>query len=294
MKHPHRITLLGTGLMGTPMARNLLSAGYELTVWNRNADRAAPLLREGAQTAPGPAQAIAGTEVVISMLSDGFATQTLLQDPKLIAALRPGMTWIDMSSAKPEHARAQAATLAGLGVAHLDAPVSGGTSGAAAASLAIMAGGAGPVFEAMRPVLETLGRPTHVGPSGAGQLCKLANQAIVAVTIAAVAEATLLAEQGGADPAALRAALSGGFADSVILQQHGERMSTGNFAPGGPSKLQLKDLDNTLVEAEALGLKLPATRAVRDRFAYFVDEMDGGDLDHAGLYLELKRQNAKT
>ncbi|MGJ8557674.1 MAG: NAD(P)-dependent oxidoreductase [Sulfitobacter geojensis] len=146
----------------------------------------------------------------------------------------------------------------------------------------------------MSDVLRAMGRPVHVGPSGAGQLCKLANQTIVAVTIAAVAEATLLAEKGGADPAALRAALKGGFADSVILQQHGERMSEGNFVPGGPSKFQVKDLDNTLGEAESLGLQLPAAQAVRDRFAYFIDEMGGGDLDHAGLYLELKKRNNLT
>jgi 2-hydroxy-3-oxopropionate reductase len=125
-------------------------------------------------------------------------------------------------------------------------------------------------------------------------LCKLANQTIVAVTISAVAEATLLAEKGGADPAALRAALKGGFADSVILQQHGQRMSEGNFAPGGLTKFQVKDLDNTLAEAASLGLELPSTQAVRDRFAYFSTEMGGADLDHSGLYLELKQRNSLT
>jgi 3-hydroxyisobutyrate dehydrogenase-like beta-hydroxyacid dehydrogenase len=134
----------------------------------------------------------------------------------------------------------------------------------------------------------------HVGPAGSGMLCKLANQTIVAVTIAAVAEATLLAEKGGADPAALRMALKGGFADSVILQQHGERMSTGNFVPGGLSKFQVKDLDNTLAEAASVGLSLPATKEARDRFAYFCEEMNGADLDHSGLYLELKKRNNLT
>ena len=118
-----------------------------------------------------------------------------------------------------------------------------------------------------------------------------ANQTIVAVTISAVAEATLLAQQGGADPTALRAALKGGFADSIILQQHGERMSDGNFAPGGLSKFQLKDLDNTLEEARSLGVELPSTRSVRDRFEYLIDEMDGAELDHSALYLELKKRN---
>jgi 2-hydroxy-3-oxopropionate reductase len=291
MKTAPKITLIGTGLMGTPMSRNLMSAGFDLTVWNRSAHRAAPLVEAGAKTAATAAEAITGADVLITMLSDGYATEALLADTGFHAALTKGMIWIDMSSAKPEHARAQSAQLAEIGVAHLDAPVSGGTKGAEAASLAIMVGGEASVFDAALPVLDAMGRAVHVGPSGAGQLCKLANQTIVAVTISAVAEATLLAEKGGADPAALRAALKGGFADSVILQQHGARMSEGNFEPGGLSKFQLKDLDNTLAEAKSLGLALPSTQAVRDRFAHFVENMDGADLDHSGLYLELKQRN---
>ncbi len=291
MPQTRKITLIGTGLMGAPMSRNLMASGHNLTVWNRSPERAAPLVTQGAKTAPTVAQAVAGAEVIITMMSDGFATQALLDDESFINALNSGMIWIDMSSAKPEHARAQSAHLAALGVAHLDAPVSGGTKGAEAGSLAIMAGGDPEIFNQVTDIFSAMGRPVHVGPSGAGQLCKLANQTIVAVTIAAVAEATLLAQKGGADPAALRAALKGGFADSVILQQHGERMSERDFAPGGLSKCQLKDLDNTLAEADALGLSLPSTQAVRDRFATFVNEMGGADLDHSGLYLELEKRN---
>ena len=154
-----------------------------------------------------------------------------------------------------------------------------------------MVGGDSANVDRARPVLEAMGRPVHVGPTGAGQLSKLCNQAIVAVTIGAVAEAMLLAEQGGADPAALREALKGGFADSTILQQHGERMTTGNFVPGGLSKFQLKDLDNVLVESAGLGLGLPMVEGVRDRFAHFVEHMDGADKDHSGLYLELRARN---
>jgi 2-hydroxy-3-oxopropionate reductase len=291
MPDARKITLIGTGLMGLPMARNLMSAGHDLTVWNRTRDRAAPLADEGAIIAGSPAEAVSGADIIITMLSDGFATKTLLQDADLRAALKPGMLWLDMSSAKPEHARAQSADLASLGVAHLDAPVSGGTKGAEAATLAIMVGGDPDTFARAKPVFEAMGRPVHVGPSGTGQLSKLANQTIVAVTIGAVAEAMLLVEQGGADPAAVRAALKGGFADSVILQQHGERMTTGNFVPGGLSKFQLKDLDNTLAEAASLGLSLPSTQTVRDRFEHFIDAMDGADQDHSGLYLELKARN---
>ncbi len=294
MTTPRKITLIGTGLMGAPMARNLLAAGHDLTVWNRSAHRAAPLVDAGAQMADTAAQAIAGAEFVITMLSDGYATGAVLDDDAVQGALTAGQLWIDMSSAKPEHARTQAETLGRFGVAHLDAPVSGGTKGAEAGSLAIMVGGPKDAFATAVPVLEAMGRPVHVGPAGAGMLCKLANQTIVAVTIAAVAEATLLVQKGGADPAALRAALKGGFADSTILQQHGARMSDGNFDPGGPSKLQLKDLDNALAEAGALDLDLPATQDVRERYAYFCAKMDGAELDHAGLYLELKKRNGLT
>ncbi|MEP2783892.1 MAG: NAD(P)-dependent oxidoreductase [Pseudoruegeria sp.] len=289
-----KITLIGTGLMGAPMARNLMANGHDVTVWNRSPERAAPLVAEGAKTASTADQAIASAEVIITMLSDGYAIEELLQNSPFKNALTKGMIWIDMSSARPEHARSQSAELKSLGVLHLDAPVSGGTKGAEAGSLAIMVGGSPEIFEQVKPVLNAMGRPVHVGPSGTGQLCKLANQTIVAVTISAVAEATLLAEKGGADPAALRAALKGGFADSIILQQHGERMSDRNFIPGGPSKFQVKDLDNTLEEAANVGLTLPATQEVRNRFAYFCDSLDGADLDHAGLYLELKARNGLT
>ena len=140
-------------------------------------------------------------------------------------------------------------------------------------------------------VLEVLGRPVYVGSSGCGQLSKLANQGIVAVTIGAVAEAMLLLERGGADTAAVRTALRGGFADSTILQQHGERMTTGNFIPGGPSKFQLKDLDNVMHEAKKLNLSLPIIKHIQNRFAYLVETMEGGDKDHSALYLELLSHN---
>ncbi|KIC47273.1 2-hydroxy-3-oxopropionate reductase [Ruegeria sp. ANG-S4] len=288
------VALLGTGLMGAPMARNLMKAGFPLTVWNRSPEKARPLTEDGATLADTAALAVANAEVIVTMLSDGHATGALLADPSFREHLKPGMIWIDMSSAKPEHAREQSEQLASIGVLHLDAPVSGGTKGAEAATLAIMVGGDLDVLERVRPVLSAMGRPVHVGPSGAGQLCKLANQSIVAVTISAVAEATLLAQQGGADPAALRAALKGGFADSVILQQHGERMSEGNFVPGGLSKFQLKDLDNTLEAARGLGIELPSTQSVRDRFEYLINEMGGAELDHSALYQELRKRNGMS
>jgi 2-hydroxy-3-oxopropionate reductase len=287
-----RIAFFGIGLMGLPMAKHLLAAGHTLHVWNRTPEKAAPLADLGAVIAATPQAAVAEAEVVITMLSDGAAAQAVMQAKGLQAALAQNCVWIDMSSGKPEEARAQSALLATLGVAHLDAPVSGGTKGADAGSLAIMAGGPDTAFATVLPVLSAMGRAVHVGPSGSGQLSKLANQAIVAVTIGAVAEAMLMLEEGGANPAAVRDALRGGFADSTILQQHGTRMTTGDFAPGGLSKLQLKDLNNVLAEAGHLDLTLPVTQHIRDRFDHFVHKMDGAELDHAGLYLELKARNS--
>lgn len=291
MKRDTRIAFLGTGLMGAPMAGNLLTDGFAVNVWNRTSAKTEGLVARGAQAFANPAGAAAGSDLIISMLSDGPATAALQADPALRAALRPGMIWIEMASVKPEEAQAQAGDLAGLGVDHLDAPVSGGTKGAAAASLAIMVGGAPAVFERAEAVLCAMGRPVHVGPSGTGELAKLANQAIVGNAIAAVAEAMLLVSMGGADPAAVRQALKGGFADSTILQQHGARMSSGDFAPGGLSRLQLKDLDNVLDQASQFGLELPATQQTRDRFLHLCTAMQDGDLDHSGLYLELLARN---
>lgn len=282
-----KITLLGTGLMGAPMTRNLLKAGFEVTVWNRSIAKAEALVAGGAVLAHSVPEAARGSDLVISMLSDGLAVNSYVMDAAVTDAMKPGATWVDMSSAKPEEARAQSAHLAGLGFSHLDAPVSGGTKGAEAATLAIMVGGDAETFATAKPVLSTMGRPILVGPSGSGQLSKLANQAIVAVTIGVVAEAMLLLRQGGADPAAVRNALKGGFADSVILQQHGERMTTGNFEPGGLSKFQLKDLDNLLYEAREIGVALPLAQDVRDRFDRFCADLGGADKDHSGLFLEL-------
>ncbi|MCT8161594.1 NAD(P)-dependent oxidoreductase [Pseudoruegeria sp. SHC-113] len=285
------IALLGTGLMGAPMAANLCRAGYPLRVWNRTRTKAEPLAAQGAQVCDSAAEAVAGVDIVISMMADGPTTAAVQAEPDLRAGLKAGALWIEMASVKPEEARAQAADLAKLGLRHLDAPVSGGTKGAEGAKLAIMVGGEAEVFAEAEPVLSAMGRPVHVGPSGSGELSKLANQSIVAITIAAVAEAMLLLEKGGANPAAVRDALKGGFADSTILQQHGQRMTEGNFVPGGLTKFQVKDLDNVLAEAAGLGLTLPTTHDVNERFRHLCDAMDGGDMDHSALYLELKQRN---
>ncbi len=284
---PLKIAFLGIGLMGFPMARNLLQDGFYVTAWNRSPDKAKALEPFGGKACLEAGEAVRDADVVITMLSDGPAVADMLFAQGLAAAMRRGAVFIDMSSIKPDEARAHALQLAPLDIAALDAPVSGGTKGADLATLAIMAGGDAAAFAKVEPVLKSMGRPTHVGTSGCGQIAKLANQGIVAVTIGAVAEAILLAEKAGLAKGALRQALAGGFADSVIFQQHGGRMEERNFVPGGPSAYQLKDLNNLLGAGEALGLTLPLATVLRDRFALLVHEMDGAMLDHSALFLEL-------
>lgn len=277
--------------MGNHMARNLLGAGHEVFVWNRTLAKANALAGDGAIICARPEDAVSQADFIILMVSDGPTVQSILFDQNLAAAMKKGAIVIDMSSIKASEARQHKALLADKGVRHLDAPVSGGTKGAEAGSLAIMVGGDEADFADSVELFAPMGRAVHVGPSGAGQLSKLANQAIVGVTIGIVAEAMLFVEKGGANPAAVREALKGGFADSTILQQHGLRMTTGDFVPGGPSRFQVKDMTNVLDEAAADDLRLPLTEEVRDRFKKLVDEMDGGDLDHSALYLELLARN---
>jgi 2-hydroxy-3-oxopropionate reductase len=205
-------------------------------------------------------------------------------------AMAPGTLWVDMASIRPAEARDHAARLAALGVTHLDAPVSGGTGGAQAGTLAIMAGGDAADFERAQPVFAALGRATHVGPHGAGQLAKLANQMIVGVTIGVVAEALLLCEKGGADMARVKEAITGGFADSRILQVHGQRMVERDFAPRARMSVQLKDLRNALATAAEIGFDAPITALFESLYA---DGIAHGltDLDHAGLFVELAARN---
>ena len=287
------IAFLGTGLMGAPMCQNILKHGFSLRCWNRTLRKAQPLETLGALVAQTSEEAVTGADVIISMLSDGPSVLEVMHKEAVLKAFKQGAIWIDMSSTKPKEAQEQTEILGQRGVPHLDAPVSGGTKGAAAGNLAIMAGGKREIFEQATSYLLSMGRPVYVGPSGSGQLAKLANQTIVGITIGAVAEAMYLLEKGGADTAAVRDALKGGFADGTILQQHGARMSTRDFDPGGLSKIQLKDLNNVLEVASQLNLKLPSAEHVRNRYAVLVNEMGHGDIDHSGLFLELEAQNKR-
>lgn len=283
------IAFLGTGLMGAPMVRRLLDAGFAVTAWNRDIAKAEALRADGAAVATTAALAVEGASVVFTMLSDGNAVGDVLFSQGVAQALAPGAVVIDCSSITPEAARDHAARLGERGIRHLDAPVSGGVVGASAGTLAIMAGGSADVVDALSDVFSALGRVTHVGPSGTGQLAKLGNQQIVAITIGAVAEAMMLVEAGGGSAEAFRRAIRGGFAESRILEIHGQRMVERNFGGAGPSRLQLKDLNNIVAEAKSLALTLPLTEAVRAEFAAFVED-GNGDTDHSGLLLQLERK----
>lgn len=285
-----RIGFIGTGIMGGHMARRLAEHGHPVSVWNRSPQKSEVLRASGATVAATACAAAQDADHVIVMLSSGPVCDEILLGPAgVIAAMAPGSTLIVMSSIPVETARQHAGIAAARGIDYIDAPVSGGEKGAATGALAIMAGGNADVIERVRPVFEVLGRPVRIGPHGTGQLSKLVNQMMVASTIAAVAEALLLAERGGADPARVREALLGGFADSTILRQHGLRMIESNFVPGGPAKYQIKDTATALTLAEGMGLDLPLLKLVDRLFTDMVEHGDG-DLDHSAILLELRRR----
>lgn len=276
--------------MGEPMAHHLLKAGYSVRAWNRSPEKMNSLVAAGAVQCFEAREAGLGVSVLICMLSVDSICNEVLFDGGVIAAMAPGATVVMMSSIAVETAVEQARFAAGYGVRYLDAPVSGGQAGARNGTLAIMVGGSEEDFAAVEPVLACMGRPVLVGPVGCGQLSKLVNQLIVASTIAAVAEALLLAERGGADTARVREALAGGFADSPILQQHARRMIENDFKPGGAAKWQLKDTRNAMAYSQSVGLSLPVGSLVNSLFEEMVEHGDG-DLDHSGLIRELRRRN---
>ena len=288
-----KVAVLGIGLMGFPMARRLCEAGHAVHAWNRTPEKAQRLAVFGAQVHHQAAQAVASAEVVVSLLEHGDAVADVLFEQGAAAAMRPGALMIDMASIRPEQARDHAARLAALGVAHLDAPVSGGTIGADQGTLAIMAGGQPADFERAQPVFAALGRATLVGGHGAGQLAKLANQMIVGVTIGVVAEALLLCEKSGVDPAKVMQALAGGAADSRILRMHGQRMIERDFEARARMTVQLKDLRNALASARDAGMAAPITGLLEQLFSEGVANGLAGH-DHSAVFLALERRKPQT
>jgi 2-hydroxy-3-oxopropionate reductase len=281
------LAFLGIGLMGKPMATRLAQAGYPLRVWNRTAAKAEALRDAGAQPCATIAEAVSGARGVISMLEDGVVVGKAIDEA--LAALGPNALWIDMSSTRHAEALRFHASLAANGSRFLDAPVSGGVKGAQEGLLAIMAGGAALDFMQAEPILRVLGTPMLVGAVGSGQVAKLCNQLIVGGTLNIVAEALLLAQAAGADPAAVREAIRGGFAGSRILEVHGQRMLDRNFMPGGQVKSQLKDLRNVLAAAADAGLALPVTALVTENYQALAADLPRAD--HAAALIALERMN---
>ena len=282
-----KIAFLGTGLMGEPMVRRLLQAGYSVTVWNRTLSKAQVLCAAGASVASTLVEAVDGAEVIISMLEAGPIVQQVMQ--QAMPGMASGALWIDMSSTQQAEAQQFHATLQAARLRFIDAPVSGGVGGAQAGSLAIMAGGNLDDYAQVETLLSAMGRPTLVGPAGSGQVAKLCNQLIVGATLNIVAEALLLAQAAGADATAVRAAIRGGFAESRILEVHGQRMLERNFVAGGQVKSQIKDLHNVLAAAEAAKLTLPVTELVTQRYETLADTH--ATADHAAALLALEALN---
>jgi len=261
MKPPAPIGFIGTGIMGGHMARRLAAAGFQVRAWNRTPEKLAPLAAHGVHAADSPGAALHRAAAAVVMLSTAQVVDEVLfaagpGGTAPIQSLSPGGTVIVMSSIPVEQARRQAAAAQRFGLRYIDAPVSGGEPGAREGTLAILAGGDPGDVEAAHGVFAPLGRVTRLGPAGSGQLAKLANQIIVGGTLVAIAEALELARRGGADPAALRGALMGGFGDSKVLRVLGERMVSGNFTPGSPAAYQLKDMRAAAELASGLGIRL--------------------------------------
>jgi len=278
------IGFIGLGIMGKPMARNLMKAGYKLVVHNRSRGPVDELVREGATDGSSPKDVAARSDVVITILPDSPDVEAVvLGKDGVIEGIKPGAVHIDMSTIAPGVARRVAEAVQKKGAKELDAPVSGGEKGAIEATLSIMVGGAQADFDAMLPIFQTMGKNiVLVGGNGAGQIAKAANQLVVGVTIEAVAEALALAEAAGVDPAKVRSVLLGGFAQSRILDVHGQRMLDGNFQPGFKSKLHQKDMRIVVQTAKEGGIDAPAAQLALDRFTKLVDS-GGGEKDHSAL-----------
>ena len=285
-----KITVLGMGNMGLPMSQRLCAAGHNVAVWNRTPGKANSLAALGATVYSQASDAVKSADIVVSMLESGPVVEDVLFNQAVAQAMKPGTLVIDMASIKPREARDHAARLGSMGIAHLDAPVSGGVAGAEDGKLVIMVGGKAADFERAQPVFAHFGRATHVGPHGSGQLAKLANQMIVGITIGAVAEALLFTKAGGADMAKVKEAITGGFADSRILQVHGQRMVERDFSPRARMSIQLKDMRNALATAEEIGFAAPVTALFEKLYAEGI-EHGLADLDHSGLFVELASRN---
>jgi len=286
------IAFIGIGLMGFPMAKNLLKSGYNLKAYNRSQDKADRLKEFGAEISTSIKSVVTNSDVVITMLTDDAAVEKVMGSDEFISNIKESATVIDMSSVNPIITKKYAVILKEKNINYLDAPVSGGTIGAEEASLAIMVGGDEKTFKECYDLLKILGNPTLVGPVTSGQISKLANQIIVGVTIGAVAEAVTLCEKSGTNPSKMIEALSGGWADSKILQTHGKRMISKDFSPKGKTTTQLKDMTNIINAGKAVETHLPISSLIKEMYKDLV--ADGhGNTDHSSLYNVIEKINKK-
>jgi len=286
------IGFIGIGLMGFPMAKNLLKSGYNLKAYNRSQDKADRLKEFGAEISLSVKDVVTNADVVITMLTDDAAVEKVMSSDEFISNIKEGATVIDMSSVNPVLTIKYSKKLKEKKINYLDAPVSGGTIGAEEATLAIMVGGDEETFKNCYELLKKMGNPTLVGPVSSGQISKLANQIIVGVTIGAVAEAITLCEKSGTNPNKMIEALSGGWADSKILQTHGKRMIDKDFTPKGKTTTQLKDMTNIVNAGKAVETHLPISSLIKEMYKDLV--ADGhGNTDHSSLYIAIEKINKK-
>jgi len=278
------IGFIGLGIMGKPMARNLMKAGYALLVHNRSRTVVEELRQEGAQTAESAKEVAERSEIIITMLPDSPDVELVYTGENgLFEGAKPGRLLIDMSSISPVVTRKLVTEAEKRGLEMLDAPVSGGEAGAVSATLSIMIGGKAPAVERAMPIFQSLGKNiVHVGEAGAGQVTKAANQMVVGTTIAIVSEALVLAAKAGVDPAKVRQALLGGFAQSKILDAHGQKMLERNFKPGFRIRLHEKDMKIALATGSEYGVPLVVSALVAQMMTA-MKSMGKGDLDHSGL-----------
>ena len=284
-----RIGFIGLGLMGKPMVRNLMKSGFELIVHNRSRAAVDELVSEGAKPAASPKEAAASADVIITMLPEDPHVLDVVSGPDgVIESILPDAVLVDMSTISPTTARRLAQMVASRGAHMLDAPVSGGVEAATDATLTIMVGGNAEIFERVLPVFQKLGKNiNHIGDHGAGQVTKAANQIIVALTLQAVAEAFIFAKKSGVDPAKVRRAIMGGYAQSRILELHGQRMLERNFQPGGKVRFHRKDLEIVLSVAKETGICLPGTSMISQLFNAVVAH-GGSDWDHSAVVTALE------
>ena len=286
------IGFIGIGLMGFPMAKNLLKSGYNLKAFNRTQNKSDKLKEFGAEISTSIKDAVTNSDVIITMLTDDAAVEKVMSSEEFISNIKEGATVIDMSSVNPVLTIKYSKKLKEKKINYLDAPVSGGTIGAEEATLAIMVGSDEETFNNCYELLKKMGNPTLVGPVSSGQISKLANQIIVGVTIGAVAEAITLCEKSGTNPNKMIEALSGGWADSKILQTHGKRMIDKDFTPKGKTTTQLKDMTNIVNAGKAVETHLPISSLIKEMYKDLV--ADGhGNTDHSSLYNAIEKINKK-